>query len=76
MSLEDNAMPIALYTARNVPLPLRSKVHDELKHMESMGVISPVSEPSPWCSGMVVVPKPSGQVRIYVDLKHLNQNVQ
>jgi len=44
--------------------------------MESKGVISPVREPSPWCLDMVVIPKPSGQVRICVDLKHLNQIVQ
>jgi len=76
VSLKNYSKAIALHAARNVPLPLCSKVHDELKRMEAMGVISPVSEPSPWCSGMVVIPKPSGQVRICVDLKHLNQNVQ
>ena len=64
VSLKDDAKPSALHTARNTPLPLRTKVRDELKRMQSMGVISPVSEPSPWCSGMVVVPKPSGQVRM------------
>ena len=64
VSLKDDTKPIALHTARNVPLPLRTKVHDELKRMQSMDVIYPVSEPSPWCSGMVVVPKPSGQVRM------------
>ena len=40
-----------------------------------MGVISPVDDPSLWCAGMVVVPKPSGSVRICVDLTHLNHNV-
>jgi len=43
--------------------------------MQSLGVISPVDEPSPWCAGMVVVPKPSGEVRICVDLKPLNEGV-
>ena len=43
--------------------------------MESMGVISIVSEPTEWCAGMVVVPKKSGAVRICVDLKALNDNV-
>ena len=42
VSLKDDAKPIALHTARNVPLPLHTKVRDELKRMESMGVISPV----------------------------------
>ena len=43
--------------------------------MESMGVISKVDEPTPWCAGMVVVPKKSGDVRICVDLKPLNESV-
>ena len=76
VSLKEGAKPFALYTARNIPLPLRSKVQNELKRMESLGVISPVSSPSPWCAGMVVVPKSSGKVRICVDLKRLNESVQ
>ena len=76
IKLKEDAKPFSLHTARNVPLPLRSKVQKELRRMESLGVISPVSQPSSWCSGMVVVPKPSGQVRIYVDLKHLNECIQ
>ena len=43
--------------------------------MEQAGVISKVSEPTPWCAGMVVVPKKSGNVRICVDLKPLNKSV-
>ena len=43
--------------------------------MESMGVISKVSDPTPWCAGMVVVPKKNGSVRICVDLKPLNESV-
>ena len=43
--------------------------------MESLGVISPVEEPTPWCAAMVVVPKDSGAVRICVDLKPLNESV-
>ena len=43
--------------------------------MEKLGVISHVEEPTPWCAGMVVVPKPSGSIRICVDLKPLNESV-
>ena len=32
------------------------KVRQELEHMERLGVIQKVSEPTPWCAGMVVVP--------------------
>lgn len=56
-------------------IPLRPKVQGELNRMESMGVIQKVSEPTPWCAAMVVVPKRSGDIRICVDLKPLNENV-
>ena len=43
--------------------------------MEALGVIKKVDEPTPWCAGMVVVPKKSGDVRICVDFRQLNQSV-
>ena len=73
--LKEDAKPHALFTPRNVSLPLREKVREELDRMEELGVISKVSEPTPWCAGMVVVPKKSGAVRICVDLKALNESV-
>ena len=54
---------------------MRTKVQTELQRMQSLGVISPVEEPTPWCAAMVVVPKDSGAVRICVDLKSLNESV-
>ena len=39
-------------------------------------IISPVTAPTEWCSGIVPVPKPNGCVRICVDLTPLNKAVQ
>ena len=50
-------------------------VKQELERMETLGVISKIQEPTDWCSGMVVVPKADGKVRICVDLTRLNQSV-
>ena len=75
IQVKDGAVPHALFTPRNVPIPLREKVKEELGRMVTMGVISKVSDPTSWCAGMVVVPKSSGAVRICVDLKPLNQSV-
>ena len=60
IKLQEDAKPHALYSPRKVPFPLREKVQQELKNMESMGVISKVTAPTPWCAGMVVVMKKSG----------------
>ncbi len=62
VKLKTDANPHALFTPRNVPLPLRPQVQQELLRMESMGVISKVDEPTPWCAGMVPVPKTGGRV--------------
>ena len=75
IKLKENATPFALSVPRRVPLPLRGKVQEELKRMEEMGVLSPIEEATEWCSGMVVVPKPNGKIRICVDLTRLNENV-
>ena len=75
IKLKPNATPHALFTPRHVPLPLRPKVEEELARMEEMGVISKVDEPTPWRTGMVMVPKKSGSIRICVDLKPLNESV-
>ncbi|KAJ8356744.1 hypothetical protein SKAU_G00195380 [Synaphobranchus kaupii] len=78
IELESGAVPYALSAPRRVPLPLRDKVRAELTRMEDMGVISKVTQPTPWCAGMVVVPKAQspGKIRLCVDLTQLNQWVR
>ena len=75
IKLKQNATPYSLFTPRNVVIPLREKVKQELTRMEKSGVISRVTNPTPWCAGMVVVPKRDGSVRICVDFKMLNESV-
>ena len=43
--------------------------------MEKLGVIAKGTQPTPCCAGIVVVPKTSGDVRICMDLKPLNEGV-
>ena len=67
--------PFAVTVPRKVPLPLLGKTKAELNRMLEIGVISPVHEPTQWCAPMVVVSKPSGDVRICVDLTKLNEKI-
>ena len=75
ISLKEGVNPTCLYAPRNVPHPILPKVEAELQDMVHRGVISPVHQPTEWCSGMVVVPKSDGRVRICVDLTNLNKAV-
>ena len=75
IKLKEDAAPYALSAPRRVAIPLRTKVKEELDRMEKMGVIARVEEPTEWCAGMVPIVKPSGKIRICVDLTHLNESV-
>ena len=44
--------------------------------MPEIWMIKKVDEPTDWCAPMVVVSKPSGEVRICVDLTKLNTNIE
>ena len=76
IQLRDDAKPTSVYTARKVPQPLMPTVKEELEKMKKDGVISPVTEPTDWCSPLVVVPKPKGGVRLCIDLTSLNKAVK
>lgn len=76
IELSPDAKPSCLYAARNIALPLRSKVATELQRMEQLGVIRPVVEPTDWCAAIVAAPKSNGTVRICADLKPLNEAVR
>lgn len=67
-------MPVHLYAPRKVPLS--DSVKKELEQMVAQDVISPIAEPTEWCSGMVIVPKPNRKIWIYVDLMHQNKNMK
>ena len=68
ISLCNDAQPYALSTPCRVAIPLLPKVEAELMRMQELGVIEKVDQATEWCSGMVVVPKANGKVRICVNL--------
>jgi len=75
IKLKAGATPYAPSVPQRIAVPLLPKVKQEIECMIKMGVITKVTEPTEWCAGMVVVPKPSGKVRICVDLTKLNANL-
>ena len=76
VTLNDDAKPYCVTTARRVAFPLMTKVNTELNRLEREGIISKVKRPTDWCASMVRVVKKNGNVRICVDLKRMNRAVK
>lgn len=76
ITVDPNVKPVCIYSPRKIPHPLKQKVQKEIEDMEKRGVISRVTEPTSWCSGIVAVPKQDGAVRICADLTQLNKAVR
>ena len=56
-----------------VLLLLAQQLRDELDHLESLNVITPVDVPIDWISAIVVTTKRNGNVRLCIDPKPLNK---
>ena len=67
LHLKENAKPV-FQRARPVPYALRPAVEEEMKCMESDGVLKPI-EVSDWATPIVCVPKTDGSVCICGDYK-------
>lgn len=75
IQLKKDAQPV-VHAPRRVPAPLREKLRQELDKMTTMGVIEKVEEPTEWVNSMVCVKKANGDLRICMDPKDLNANIQ
>jgi hypothetical protein len=65
--------PLKLCTARKVPTHFQKAADRTLKWFLDSGVLTPVSEPTEWCSPGFFVPKNEGEVRLVSDYKELNK---
>ena len=61
---------------KNVPIALHSKLEKELRRMQELGIITPVSEPTDWVSSIVTVEKPNGSLRVCLDPRNLNRAIK
>ena len=59
LQIDPSAKPV-VHPTRKVPLALKTALKEELDLLESLQILTPVSEPTPWVSNMVIVKKPNG----------------
>ncbi len=74
LHIDESVKPVA-QRLRRVPINIRGKLEDKLNELEGMGIIEKVEGPSPWVSPLVVVPKPSGEICICLDMRRANDAV-
>ena len=58
-----------------IPFGLHSKVEEKLNELVELNINEPVSEPIPWVSPLVVVPKASGDIRLCIGIRKVNQAI-
>ncbi|KAJ8369479.1 hypothetical protein SKAU_G00095070 [Synaphobranchus kaupii] len=67
----DNTVKPVQLPKRRVPVTMMKPLKDELQDLQRRGIITPV-ECRDWISGMVVIQKQNGKVRVCIDPRPLN----
>ncbi|CAB3986097.1 Hypothetical predicted protein [Paramuricea clavata] len=67
--------PVA-QSPRRIPFGLRKKVEDKLTELLDTDIIEKAEAPTPWVSPVCIVPKPSGEIRLCVDMRRANEAIQ
>lgn len=76
ISLKPDCENPTVQPPRRVAHSLLPKLEKTLHNLESKGIIEAVSKPESWVSNLVVVEKPSGDLRLCLDPVDLNRNIQ
>ena len=72
----DPTVPPVVHPPRKCPIQLKDQIRKELDNMESLGVISKVTEPTDWVSSLAYSRKSDGRIRICLDPKDLNSAIK
>lgn len=57
IELRPDAQPYSIATPQRIPFPILPQVEEELKRMQSLGIIEEVKDATDWCAPMVPVIK-------------------
>ena len=68
------AVKPVIHPPRRVPVSLREHIKAKLDEMVQQDIFTPVTEPTPWMSSMLVVVKPD-KLRICIDPRDLNRAI-
>ena len=74
MDVDETIKPVQ-DVPRRVPVPLKAKLKEKIDDLVKTGIITKVTEPTPWISSMVSVLKP-GKLRVFLDPCNLNKAIR
>lgn len=72
LDIDETVLPVQM-PLRRLPIGVKEKVAAELRRLEALDVIAPVTEPTPWVSALLVITKANGDIRICIDPTPLNR---
>ena len=65
----DPSVPPVQLPPRKPPIAFKANYKQGLDKVTKLGIIKPVVEPTDWVSATVMMLKPNGKVRLYLDPK-------
>ena len=74
LHIDESVKPVA-QKLRPPPYGLRDKIEQKFEELVDCDIIDPVEDPTSWVSLVVVVPKPSGDIRLCVDMRKANEAI-
>jgi hypothetical protein len=75
IKLKEGAEPV-IHAPRRIAPAIMDKLKQKLSEMEDIGVILSVDEPTEWVNSLVITEKKDGSLRLCLDPKDLNKNIQ
>ena len=74
LHVDDSKIPVAQKPKR-VPFALREKLTAKIEELVQKDIVERVEGPTSWVSPIVVAPKPSGDIRVCVDMRCANEAI-
>lgn len=74
LHVDPNEPPVA-QKLRRVPFALRDKVKAKIDELLEGDIVERVEGLTTWASLVVVAPKPSGEIRLCVDMRRANEAI-
>jgi hypothetical protein len=72
--VDPDVKPVA-QSQRRIPFAMRDKLEAKIDELLADDIIERVEGPTPWVSPLVIIPKPSGDIRVCVDMRQANTAV-